>query len=107
MKTKIYVGISDGKRSVFRSEFEPTFATHGGQFAAVIGPFRTKRGAEFMRDHGRANPHCQCVNDAEHLAQGESYDIARRKWIKTRAACELVGIRPEREVIPHPGDILQ
>lgn len=36
---------------------------------AVIGPFRTVRGAEFMRQYGEGNPHCQTVGDAERLAK--------------------------------------
>lgn len=84
--SRLWLGISGTARTVFRSVETPTQETHGAQFAACVGPFRTKRGAEFMRDYGRANPHCQCVNDAERLARGEAYDIARGQWVKTRAA---------------------
>ncbi len=79
-----------GSRELFRSATVPTFDTHGARYGATIGPFRTKRGAIFMRDHGRANPHCQCVNDAERIAAGYSYDIAIRKWVRTRAALAFV-----------------
>lgn len=66
---KIYVGLlSDGSRVAFRNVETPTFATHGDRYAAVIGPFRTARGARFMRDHGKGNPHVQTVADAERLA---------------------------------------
>jgi len=65
----IYVGLEVGKREVFRASSIPTEQTHGVQYAAVIGPFRTIRGARFMRDHGAGNPHCQCVADAERLAR--------------------------------------
>lgn len=86
-KTRLYVGIGrDFSRTVFRSEVEPSFASHGEQYCATIGPFRTKRGAEFMRDHGRSNPHCQCVNDAERIAAGFAYDLVLRKWVRTRAS---------------------
>jgi hypothetical protein len=68
--TKPYVGlIGGGKREVFRSATTPTNDSHGAQYLAVIGPFRTVRGANFMRDHGQGNPHCQCVADAERLAK--------------------------------------
>lgn len=35
----------------------------------LIGPFRTKRGARFMLEHGEFNPHCLCVADAERIAK--------------------------------------
>lgn len=50
-RTLIYVGLStDGSREVFRANETPTPQSHGERFAAVIGPFRTKAGAEFMRN---------------------------------------------------------
>lgn len=70
LKPKIYVGIKEGgSRDVFRALDKPTFETHGKYYLATIGPFRTRRGAEFMRDYGRGNPHCVCVSDAEQLAR--------------------------------------
>lgn len=36
-----------------------------------IGPFRTRRGADFMAAYGANNPHCQCVADAERLAKAQ------------------------------------
>ena len=68
MKTKIYVGLkADGSgREVFRSPSTPTQESH--PYSAVIGPFRTKRGSEFMAKYGAGNPHCQTVQDAEKLA---------------------------------------
>ncbi len=67
--TKFYVGCKvGGSRELIRYHKQPTAITHGHQYLAVIGPFRTKRGAEFMRDYGQGNPHCQCVRDAERLA---------------------------------------
>ena len=69
MKTKIYVGVKGAKRKVFRSAKTPTFASHGKRFAAVIGPFRTKAGAEAMAKYGRNNPHLQTVADAERMAK--------------------------------------
>jgi hypothetical protein len=68
-RLRIYVGIVPGRREVFRSEFTPTWETHGKLYRAVIGPFRTLRGAEYMRLHGAHNPHCQTVADAERLAR--------------------------------------
>ena len=68
MTTRFYVGLSVGRiRSVFKSASEPTESSHGSLYVYVIGPFRTKRGAQFMADYGRNNPHCQTVGDAEKL----------------------------------------
>jgi hypothetical protein len=72
MRTKIYVGLKldcTGKREVFRSTTTPTEQTHGAEYGAVIGPFRTMRGARFMADMDGRNPHCATVRDAEQLAQ--------------------------------------
>lgn len=74
MATRIYLGLAVGNRQIFRSETEPTRETHGKQFNAVVGPFRTRRGAEFMRDHGQANPHCQTVAQAERLGAKYAHD---------------------------------
>ena len=69
MKRRIYVGHTVGNLyGVFESETEPTAETHG-RFLAVIGPFRTMRGAQFMAKHGWNNPHLQTVADAERLAK--------------------------------------
>lgn len=67
--TKIYVGVKGSTRKVFRSYTTPTSASHGGKYGYVIGPFRTLRGAFFMADYGRNNPHLQTVADAEELAK--------------------------------------
>lgn len=84
---RLWLGIAPGgARTVFRSATVPTFETHGQTYVCTIGPFRTKRGAEFMRDHGRGNPHCQCVNDAEHIAKGQAYDLVLCRWVQTRAS---------------------
>jgi hypothetical protein len=68
MKKRHYVGYANGGRWLFTSAAEPTTETHGHVYAAVIGPFRTKRGAEYMLAHGENNPHCLTVADAERLA---------------------------------------
>ena len=41
--TRLYVGVTGLTSSfrIFRSANEPTAATHGREFAMVIGPFRT------------------------------------------------------------------
>lgn len=68
MRTKQYVGISARRREVFHAMSTPTQATHP-QYGAVIGPFRTKRGAVFMARNGYNNPHCRTVADAERLSK--------------------------------------
>ena len=72
-RARYYVGLSatePGARKVFstRSRAVPTPSTHGHLYSAVIGPFRTKRGALVMARYGRNNPHLQTVADAEKLA---------------------------------------
>ena len=69
--TRYYVGIRHNSiaRRVFKSEMVPTQSTHGHLFSAVIGPFRTKRGACFCALFGHNNPHIQHVNDAERIAK--------------------------------------
>lgn len=68
-RNKIYVGITDHGAIVFRSRTEPKSETHGGIYTHVIGPFRTLRGANYMKQFGLNNPHCVTVCDAERLAE--------------------------------------
>lgn len=71
---RFYVGCRAGAPyEVFKADAEPTEKTHGHLYAAVIGPFDTKRGAEFMAKYGNGNPHCRCVADAERLAKDYEY----------------------------------
>lgn len=51
----------------FESDKPPTKATHGRRYFAVTGPFRTKRGAEYLAD----NPLCLTVDEAERLAESD------------------------------------
>ena len=69
-KTRPYVGVKpDSSRELFRSNVEPTRDVWGHLYLYVIGPFKTVRGARFMRDYGKGNPHCQWTGDAEALAR--------------------------------------
>lgn len=71
-KTKPYVGIKkDSSREVVQSSDGPTQELYGHLYSAVIGPFRTQRGARFMAEHGANNPHVQTVADAERIARDE------------------------------------
>jgi hypothetical protein len=84
MKSQIYVGCKGATREVFHFPTTPKPTTHGEQFAAVIGPFRTVRGAAWMADpvRGTFNPHCRDVSDAERLAKkyAHEYDPKTRTW---------------------------
>lgn len=51
----------NGKMEVFKSVETPTQTSHGHRYGYSIGPFRTKRAAEWMRD----NPMCRSVWEAE------------------------------------------
>ncbi len=69
-KNKIYVGLIAGQKpQVFRSKETPTEQSHGELYNAVVGPFKTLAGAQFMRRYGQGNPHFCTVSDAERLAK--------------------------------------
>lgn len=77
MRRRNYVGIvrSSGSYEVFKSESDPTEETHGHLYTYVIGPFQTRRGADFMAKYGRGNPHLQHVSDAERLAKHDASNL--------------------------------
>jgi hypothetical protein len=74
---KWYVGFrgirSVGKsREAFRYADTPTAQSHP-QFFAVMGPFRTKRGALYQDAHGaHDNPHLQTVSETEYWAKRDT-----------------------------------
>lgn len=68
---KPYLGLVGIERTVFRHSGKITDGC-GLPYNAIIGPFKTLRGARFMRDFGFNNPHLQTVEDAENLAKQES-----------------------------------
>lgn len=72
---KYYIGLSYGLRIRFKAENNPTVASHGHLYNGVIGPFRTKRGATFMRDCGQHNPHVTTVADAERIAKRINFQV--------------------------------
>jgi len=66
---KYYVGaLSYQRKEIFQVSHTPTEDEYGDLYLYVIGPFRTKLGAEIMMKHGTNNPHIQHVRDAEKLA---------------------------------------
>jgi hypothetical protein len=86
-KKKYYVGCKVGPREVFRYHETPSLVSHGGVYSAVIGPFRTKRGAEWMADsqRGLGNPHCRTVADAERLAKKYATEYNGKGWMPVAA----------------------
>jgi hypothetical protein len=68
MRKYWYVGHTGGRFVAFRSAIVPTEQTHGARYVAVIGPFRTARGARWAAQYGENNPHFQTVADAERFA---------------------------------------
>jgi len=70
MRRTYYVGIRpEGTRHVFYMAVVQPTQELCPQYSSVIGPFRTKRGAQFMATYGANNPHVQCVRDAERIAK--------------------------------------
>jgi hypothetical protein len=69
MSTRLYVGINlEGcvrHCEVFRCNAVPTSDTHGDKYDYCVGPFRTRKGAEYFVD----NPYCGCVAEAEDTAR--------------------------------------
>jgi len=81
MSKKIYVGCICGsnKYERFFSEEQPTSEKYGEKYFAVIGPFRTARGANYMVKYGAGNPHINHVGDAEKLAKIEAMKNKEKK----------------------------
>jgi hypothetical protein len=70
-RARWYVGLGAGSLRVpFQATATPT-AEAFPQYGAVVGPFRTKRGADYLARYGFLNPHVRCVADAERLAREE------------------------------------
>ncbi len=64
-----YVGYASGVGFIrFSTRNYPTRKSHGSRYTYVIGPFKTKRAAEWVVKYGMNNPHFQCVGDAERLS---------------------------------------
>jgi len=72
---KTYVGRRAGAGAeIFSVGTEPTEATHGDRYAAVIGPFKSITGARIMVAHGGGNPHIQGTWDADRMAESHHCD---------------------------------
>jgi len=96
MRKKWYVGVKGTSRTAFATATPPVFEKSG--YNAIIGPFRTKRGAQFMAKQGGGNPLCQSVADAERLVGPSDKKIANlvlKILAPVREAIEKVNPRPK------------
>lgn len=74
-RPKFYIGWNGRAYDILKLAVEPSHATHGTKYSHFVGPFATRRGAEFMaRPEQRNNPHVQTSDDADRIAR----DLARR-----------------------------
>lgn len=96
-KKRIYIGASykdgNGIREIFKSSIHPT-AEQFPQYQSCIGPFKTMRGAIFMRDYGFNNPHCQTVNQAEKIVK------KRGQMMNRKGNVELYSLEKLRSILP-------
>ncbi len=67
-RAKWYVGSRGGHAVPFTATAEPTRETHGANYHAVMGPFRTRRAA-ILTAETHPNPHIQTTADAERIAR--------------------------------------
>jgi hypothetical protein len=58
----------DGRDKIAFRTNDDSERTNGRRFFALIGPFRTRRAAEYMAAAG-PSPTCLSVNDAEELSR--------------------------------------
>ena len=68
MTQRWYVGHKSGIARAFPSTITPSESSHGWLFNAVVGPFRTRRAAEWAASPAAYNnPHYHHVRDAERI----------------------------------------
>lgn len=97
MRAKWYVGLG-AERTPFSSPATPTNQTHP-QYAAVVGPFVTKRGAYVMARMGGGNPHMLTVQDAERIAR-EIATLPLGTWVRVSVGAGLNSDRVGQIVAP-------
>lgn len=74
-KIRHYVGVRGitSELELFATSADPEtieyVAAVRDRYAAVIGPFKTERGATIMALYGRGNPHMGTVEEVERLAR--------------------------------------
>lgn len=94
-----YVGFKGGGLTPFHFGSTPTESSHGHLYPAVIGPFKTKRGALWAEKYGPGNPHFQTVADAEYFAKR---DITRRDNPTGHGRTKMTPMKPTiRDQIKH------
>jgi hypothetical protein len=72
-KKRFYVGVSFvGTPTVFRSATEPTNQNTGGHYSFVMGPFQTKRGADYYALTARNESHLRTVREIERGAKAHA-----------------------------------
>ena len=70
MKRKHFIGVTrTGRFVAFTTIEEPTESNFCNSYIALIGPFSTRKAADWAEKYGRGNPHFQTVNDAEKLCR--------------------------------------
>jgi hypothetical protein len=83
VRRRLYVGHPTAwDAELFWHHTTPTHASHGKKYKYVMGPFRTKEGADFYRKYHRGNPHLRTVDDAERLARHHAHQ-ERRDFVRT------------------------
>lgn len=101
-KLKWHVGIATGNLAgephgtyvAFRPLLAPTLENYGSQFIALIGPFVTKRGAEWMAKYGKVNPHALDVASAEKHARHHA--LLDKEWQRANGRAYLGGAKYKR-----------
>lgn len=69
-RARYWIGMKSGVYTVFQAIETPTEQTHGHLYGAVIGPFRTHRGATSGKLYAAIlNPSWQTSETATHIAR--------------------------------------
>jgi len=71
LKKRAYVGLRDSQREKFTSHHMPTKQTHP-QYDAVVGPFRTGRGAEYFVNNPLISSRGEAEREALKLGEQRS-----------------------------------
>ena len=81
---KAYVGLKGTMREVFLSDVTPDPATYKGKYGAydsIIGPFRTRVGAEYMAHFGWSQG-CKTIEEAERKAAAPDSPMRGTKYFE-------------------------
>lgn len=97
---RYYVGHRADAKVVFQASTPPT-ATEYPEYAAVVGPFHTKRAALWAASQHN-NPHYQTVADAERLSRHD-FQAGRFTGTVTCSRCGLLPLDREDSLSPCDG----